>query len=171
MDFHASSHRTEFVLLATEIIYFLRIWTKTAQLFCEGLRIYTNWCPLVWVGLTGAGGARGLPPVSCRDVLGPSGKSPRGLVPTPGIPLFYEMCIKASSHEGLNILFMHTKHFIYAHQGLPSLAAQMVKNLPTMREIRGLIPGLGRFPWRSKWLPTPVFFLGTRQWTEEPGRL
>ena len=30
----------------------------------------------------------------------------------------------------------------------------------------GLIPGLGRFPWRSEWLPTPVFlpgdFLGQR---------
>ena len=25
---------------------------------------------------------------------------------------------------------------------------------------RGSIPGLGRFPWRRKWLPTPVFLLG-----------
>ena len=24
----------------------------------------------------------------------------------------------------------------------------------------GLIPGLGRFPWRRAWLPTPVFLLG-----------
>ena len=24
----------------------------------------------------------------------------------------------------------------------------------------GLIPGLGRFPWRRKWQPTPVFLLG-----------
>ena len=23
----------------------------------------------------------------------------------------------------------------------------------------GLIPGLGKFPWRRKWQPTPVFFL------------
>ena len=25
---------------------------------------------------------------------------------------------------------------------------------------RGLIPGLGRFPWRRKWQPIPVFLLG-----------
>ena len=24
----------------------------------------------------------------------------------------------------------------------------------------GLIPGLGRYPWRRDWLPTPVFFPG-----------
>ena len=24
----------------------------------------------------------------------------------------------------------------------------------------GLIPGLGRFPWRRKWQPTPVFLPG-----------
>ena len=24
----------------------------------------------------------------------------------------------------------------------------------------GLIPGLGRFPWRKEWLPTPVFLPG-----------
>ena len=28
----------------------------------------------------------------------------------------------------------------------------------------GSIPGSGRYPWRRKWLPTPVFF----QWTKEP---
>ena len=31
----------------------------------------------------------------------------------------------------------------------------------------GLIPGLGRIPWRRKWQPIPVFL----PWTEEPGRL
>ena len=25
---------------------------------------------------------------------------------------------------------------------------------------QGLIPGLGRFPWRKKWQPTPVFLSG-----------
>ena len=31
---------------------------------------------------------------------------------------------------------------------------------------KGLIPELGRFPWRRAWQPTPVFLPG-----EEPGRL
>ena len=35
----------------------------------------------------------------------------------------------------------------------------------------GSIPGLGRFPWRRAWQPTPVFLLGESPWTEEPGRL
>ena len=34
----------------------------------------------------------------------------------------------------------------------------------------GLIPGLGRFPWRRKWQPTAVF-LPRKYWVEEPGRL
>ena len=34
----------------------------------------------------------------------------------------------------------------------------------------GLIPGLGRFPWRA-WQPTPVFLPGESSWREEPGRL
>ena len=36
----------------------------------------------------------------------------------------------------------------------------MVKNpLPNARDTRdpGLIPGLGKIPWRRKWHPTPVF--------------
>ena len=41
-----------------------------------------------------------------------------------------------------------------------SLMAQTVKRLPTMRGARVLIPGLGRFPWRRKWQPTPVFLPG-----------
>ena len=43
---------------------------------------------------------------------------------------------------------------------LTSLVAQMVKNLPVMREDLGSIPGLGRFPWGRKWLLTPVFLPG-----------
>ena len=35
----------------------------------------------------------------------------------------------------------------------------------------GLIPGLGRFPWRRAWQPTPVFLPGEFPWTEEPGGL
>ena len=33
----------------------------------------------------------------------------------------------------------------------------------------GLIPGLGRSPWRRKWPPTPVPLPGKIPWTEEPG--
>ena len=39
----------------------------------------------------------------------------------------------------------------------------MVKNPPTnagdVRDV-GLIPRSGRFPWRRKWQPTPVFLPG-----------
>ena len=39
----------------------------------------------------------------------------------------------------------------------------MVKNSPAdagdVRDL-GSIPGSGRFPWRRKWLPTPVFLPG-----------
>ena len=32
----------------------------------------------------------------------------------------------------------------------------------------GSIPGLGRFPGRKGWQPTPVFLPGESPWTEEP---
>ena len=35
----------------------------------------------------------------------------------------------------------------------------------------GSVPGLGRFPWRRAWQPTPVFLPGESPWTEEPGGL
>ena len=35
----------------------------------------------------------------------------------------------------------------------------------------GLIPGLGRSPWRRAWQHIPVFLPGEFQWTEEPGGL
>ena len=49
------------------------------------------------------------------------------------------------------------KYWLYAHQD--SLGAQMVKNLPAMREtwVRSLV---GKIPWRRKWQPTPVFLPG-----------
>ena len=43
----------------------------------------------------------------------------------------------------------------------------MVKNARDL----GLVPGLGKFPWRWAWQPAPVFLLGESSWTEEPGRL
>ena len=36
----------------------------------------------------------------------------------------------------------------------------MVKNPPANAGNEGLIPGLGRFPWRREWQPTPVFLPG-----------
>ena len=35
----------------------------------------------------------------------------------------------------------------------------------------GLIPGLGRFPWRRTWQSSPVFLPGESPGTEEPGRV
>ena len=35
----------------------------------------------------------------------------------------------------------------------------------------GLVPGLGRIPWRRKRLPTPVFLPGKSHGRKEPGRL
>ena len=40
-----------------------------------------------------------------------------------------------------------------------SLVAQMVKNLPAMKETQ--VRSLGqKIPWRREWLPTPVFLPG-----------
>ena len=36
----------------------------------------------------------------------------------------------------------------------------MVKKPPANAGDTSLIPGLGRFPWRRKWQPTPVFLPG-----------
>ena len=47
-----------------------------------------------------------------------------------------------------------------------SLVAQMVKNLPAMRET-----WVRKIPWRRTWQPTPVFLPGESPWTEEPGGL
>jgi len=41
-----------------------------------------------------------------------------------------------------------------------SLVAQMVKNPSANAGGLGLTPGLGRFPWRRGWQPTPVFLPG-----------
>ena len=41
-----------------------------------------------------------------------------------------------------------------------SLVAQMVKNLPAMREAGVSISGSGKISWRMEWLPTPIFWPG-----------
>ena len=50
----------------------------------------------------------------------------------------------------------------------------MVKNMPANAGGTGdasLISGSGRFPWRRKWKPIPVFLPGQSPWTEEPSGL
>ena len=39
-------------------------------------------------------------------------------------------------------------------------SGSVVKNLRAMQETLGLIPGLGRFPWRREWQYTPILSLG-----------
>ena len=51
-----------------------------------------------------------------------------------------------------------------------SLAAQMVKNLPAVRET-WVWSWVGKSPWRRAWQPTPVFLPGESPWSEEPGGL
>ena len=55
-----------------------------------------------------------------------------------------------------------------------SQVALVVKNPPANAgDARdgGLIPGSGRFPWRGKWQPTPIFLPGESPWAEDPGGL
>ena len=49
-----------------------------------------------------------------------------------------------------------------------SLVAQMVKESACNAGDLGSIPGLGRFPWRRAWLPTPVLLLGCRYVMQRP---
>ena len=51
-----------------------------------------------------------------------------------------------------------------------SLVAQMVKNLPTVKEM-WLQSLVRKIPWRRAWQTTPVFLPGESPWTEEPGGL
>ena len=49
---------------------------------------------------------------------------------------------------------------------LPINSKESTRNVEDL----GLIPRLGRFPWRA-WQPTSVFLPRESSWTEEPGRL
>ena len=60
-------------------------------------------------------------------------------------------------------LFLNHLYVRDSRQGKCFPGGTMVKNSPAnARRARetGLIPGLGRFPWRRKWPPTPVFLPG-----------
>ena len=59
-------------------------------------------------------------------------------------------------------------------EGLGFLGGSVVENLAANAGDAGnagAIPESGRFPWRKKWQPTPVFLPGKIPWTEESGRL
>ena len=53
----------------------------------------------------------------------------------------------------------HLSSFLHFYTvAFPS--GSVVKNLRAMQETLGLIPGLGRFPWRREWQHTPVLLPG-----------
>ena len=54
---------------------------------------------------------------------------------------------------------VHLWETIFSPPHLPtaSLVVQLVKNLPAMQETWVQCPGIGKIPWRRKWLLTPVF--------------
>ena len=59
-------------------------------------------------------------------------------------------------------------------EGLGFLGGSVVENLAANAGDAGnagATPESGRFPWRKKWQPTPVFLPGKIPWTEESGRL
>ena len=59
-------------------------------------------------------------------------------------------------------------------EGLGFLGGSVVENLAANAGDAGnagATPESGRFPWRNKWQPTPVFLPGKIPWTEESGRL
>ena len=67
---------------------------------------------------------------------------------------------KSSTHILISIVFSHPACSNLLHQPYKAdttLASSMVKNPPANAGDKGLIPGLGRFPWRKKWQPTWVF--------------
>ena len=52
------------------------------------------------------------------------------------------------------------KTWICCVPGLPSLVAQMVKNVGWQCRRPGFSPWVGKIPWRRKWQPTPVLLPG-----------
>lgn len=69
-DLNAARPRTEGVFSSTALIcYFHRIWNKTAQLFCKGLRMGTNQGRSGQMELMGAGSAGLVPALhTCGNV-------------------------------------------------------------------------------------------------------
>ena len=77
----------------------------------------------------------------------------------PSSPLTWKIAIWLVTQTPVSLLSFSIP--CSAKIGLPSVT--VVNNLPAnAQEARdvGLIPGSGRFPWRRKWQPTPVFLPG-----------
>ena len=60
--------------------------------------------------------------------------------------------------KSMNIGITMDKHKVCSPLGFPG--DSVVKNMPANAGDTGSIPGLGRFLWRRKWQPTPVFLPG-----------
>jgi len=59
---------------------------------------------------------------------------------------------------GSKLLFAEIFLMINSISGFPD--GSVVKNLPTNAVDMGSVSGSGRFLWRRKWQPTPVFLPG-----------
>ena len=60
--------------------------------------------------------------------------------------------------KSMNIGITMDRHKVCSLLGFPH--GSVVKNMPANAADVGSIPGLGRFLWRRKWQPTPVFLPG-----------
>ena len=75
---------------------------------------------------------------------------------------FMKMKVKTSQVQmSVSILEIETEVFsiIYWIPSILCLVAQMVKNLPGIRET-WVHSWIGKFPWRMEWQPTPAFLPG-----------
>ena len=66
-------------------------------------------------------------------------------------------------------MFLSVSHFIVIYLFLLGFTDDsVVKKLPANAGDPGLIPELGRFPWRRKWQPSPAFLPGELQGQRSP---
>ena len=75
---------------------------------------------------------------------------------------YWNTPFSSNSAANFQMCFVLNETNIYrcqVHLAQYFLVAQMVKNLPAIRE-PGFDPWVGKVPWRRKWQPTPVFLLG-----------
>ena len=70
-------------------------------------------------------------------------------------------------HFSSNYLCRASFHVLFSHLS----QVVLVKNLPPRERDQGLIPWIGKMPWRRAWQPTPLFLPGESPRTEEPGGL
>ena len=69
------------------------------------------------------------------------------------------LCMKQITNEDLLYNTGNSTHCFAVTEGGASPVAQLVKNLPAVRET--WVPSwVGKIPWRRAWQPTPVFLPG-----------